>query len=756
MIVVAGGSPRPAGGRISASKSTPPHSRTGWASRMPDDEPRETSMNDESKALALERADVDTTELMKHAWVDRDLGWLAFNGRVLHEALDERTPLLERLKFLAIVTSNLDEFFMKRVGMLRGKALLTDRDHPLGCNADARERLVGIRSIVVKMLAEQAACYQQLLPELAGHGIVIATWDELSAAQRDEANAYFDTHVSPALTPLGFDPAHPFPFMSNLSTNWGFVIRGDESIETRMVRVKIPPELPAWLNLTSDTPARERRFIALEQVIYHNASKLLPGMTIVSGTLFRILRNAEVERLEEEQGESLRDVVTDAVRLRRFEPVVRVDFGPRFDAGVRVALMKRFGLTDVDVYELPGMLDYPDLLQIASLEIAALRDPVWTPLPIPRLSEPNPDVFAAIDAADLLVHHPYESFEASVEHFIHQAASDPRTLAIKMTVYRVGDDTPFVRSLVSTAEAGKQVACVIELTARFDEARNLHWAQQLERAGAHVTYGILGLKTHTKIALVVQQRGTELRCYAHIGTGNYHVKTARLYADVGLLTADRAITADVVNLFHYLTGHSKGPRFEKLLVAPMNMRQRFLEMIEREAAHCEAGREGRIIAKVNQVDDVEIVSALVAASRAGVQIDLIVRGFCCLRAGVAGWTDNVRVRSIIGRFLEHSRIFYFGNGEADPMAGEFYIGSADWMVRNLSHRVEAATPIEDRRLRERLWEILQACLQDRRHAWIMQADGSYRQAQPDDREGPSSVGTHAWLMELNHRRAANA
>lgn len=711
-------------------------------------------MKDESGIAVLGPATVDRDELLERAWLDRDVGWLAFNSRVLHEALDKRTPLLERLKFLAIVTSNLDEFFMKRVGMLRGKALVADGEDPLAHNGDARKRWLEVRSIVVSMLAEQAACYQKLLPELVRHGIVVASWDQLSTAQHDEASAYFDTHVSPALTPLGFDPAHPFPFMSNLSTNWVFVIRGDDSIETRMVRVKIPPELPAWLNIKTDTRSGERRFIALEEVIYYNAYKLLPGMTIVSGTLFRILRNAEVE-LEDEEGESLRDIVTDAVQQRRFEPVVRVDFGPKCDAVVRSALMERFNLTDADVFELPGMLDYPDLFQIASLDLPALRDPIWTPQPIARLSEPDPDVFAAIDAGDLLVHHPYESFDSSVERFIDQAANDPRTLAIKMTVYRVGDDTPFVRSLVRTAEAGKQVACVIELTARFDEARNLHWAQQLEKAGAHVTYGVVGLKTHTKIALVVQQRGSGLRCYAHIGTGNYHVKTARLYTDVGLLTADPAITADVVNLFHYLTGHSKGPRFQKLLVAPMNMRQRYLEMIQREAMYAAEGRGGRIIAKLNQVDDLEIISALVAASRAGVQIDLIVRGFCCVRPGVPGWTENIRVRSIIGRFLEHSRIFYFANGERDPLAGEFYLGSADWMFRNLSQRVEAATPVQERPLRERLWEILQTGLEDRRQAWIMQPDGRYRQEQPTDCEGAAAAGTHTWLMELTRRRAAS-
>ena len=583
---------------------------------------------------------------------------------------------------------------------------------------------------------------------------MFAAWADLTAAQRDVALAYFDSNVSPALTPLGFDPAHPFPFMSNLSTNWVFVLRGDESSESTMVRVKIPSELPAWVSLRADVAPGERRFLALEELILHSTDQLLPGMTVVSGTLFRILRNAEVD-LEEDEGESLREVVTDAVQQRRFEPVVRVDFGPNADPAVRRALMERFELTDVDVFEPPAMLDYPDLFQIAGLEVPALRDPPWTPQPIARLTDPDPDIFAAIDAGDILFHHPYESFDASVERFISQAAHDPQTLAIKMTVYRVGDDTPFVRSLMKTAEAGKQVACVIELTARFDEARNLHWAQQLEKVGAHVTYGVVGLKTHTKIALVVQKQTSGLHCYAHIGTGNYHVKTARLYADVGLLTADPDITHDVVNLFHYLTGHSKGPLFKKLLVAPMNMRQRFLELIRREAAHAEAGRRGRIIAKLNQVDDLEIIMALVAASRAGVEIDLVIRGFCCLRAGVPGWTENVRVRSIIGRFLEHSRIFYFANGSEDPLAGEFYIGSADWMYRNLSQRVEATTPIEDRSLRERLWEILKACLDDQRQAWIMQSDGTYRKVQPPaEGDGAAALGTHAFLMDVTRHRVA--
>ncbi|NMQ20551.1 polyphosphate kinase 1 [Candidatus Competibacter phosphatis] len=691
--------------------------------------------------------------LLAHAWVDRDLSWLEFNRRVLHEALDERTPLLERLKFLAIFTSNLDEFYMKRVGLLRGVAEVESEDDPVARTGSARDRLAQIRKSVLDLLVEQARCYQALLPKLACHGILLAAWDELTEAQRDEASHFFDRNVSPALTPLGLDPAHPFPFMSNLSTNWGFILRNPESEEYVPVRVKIPTMLPSWIPLKADAAPGERRFLRLEDLIRHSADKLFPGMEFIDASLFRILRNAEIELDEEE--ESLREAVTEALRQRRFEPVVRMDLAPDVNPALRQGLMERFELTEDDVYELPGLLDYTGLFQIAGLDVPSLRDPHWTPLPPPRLPDADTDIFAAIQAGDLLLHHPYDSFDLSVENFISDAAIDPQTVAIKMTVYRVGDDTPFVRSLIRAAEAGKQVACAIELKARFDEARNLLWAQELQKAGAHVTYGVMGLKTHTKVALVVRKEGHDLRCYAHVGTGNYHVKTARLYTDVGLLTCNPAITMDVVNLFHYLTGCSRAPRFEKLLVAPINMRQRFLQNIEREIEHHQAGRPARIVAKMNQVEDLVLARALSAASQAGVPVDLIVRGFCCLAPGVPGWTENVRVRSIIGRFLEHSRIFHFANGQEDPLAGEFYIGSADWMFRNLSRRVEAAAPVEDRAARERLWEILDICLQDRRQAWSMQPDGSYVRSQStEEGTGPAVLGTHAWLMDLTRRRAA--
>ena len=691
--------------------------------------------------------------MLAHAWIDRDLSWLEFNRRVLHEAQDERTPLLERLKFLAIVASNLDEFFMKRVGLLRGAARVEAEADPVTRQGDTRDRLKVIRTTVLGMLADQARYYNMLLPPLAEHGIVLAGWDQLSAAQKEEATHYFSRNVSPSLTPLGLDSTHPFPFMSNLSTNWGFILRDPDTTEIVPVRVKIPTMLPPWIPLTADVGPGERKFVRLEELIRHNAQRLFPGMEIVDASLFRILRNAEVE-LDEEDNDSLREAITEALRQRRFEPVVRVDFAPGPNPAVRQVLVERFELTDAELYEVPGLLDYTSLFQIASLNLPALRDPHWTPMPPLRLPDGHVDVFEAIRAGDLLLHHPYDSFDLSVEHFISEAAADPQTVAIKMTVYRVGDDTPFVRSLIRAAEAGKQVACVIELKARFDEARNLHWAQELEKVGAHVTYGVLGLKTHTKVALVVRQEGHELRCYAHIATGNYHVKTAKLYTDVGLLTCDPVLTEDVVNLFHHLTGRSRAPNFRKLLVAPINMRQRFLQLIEREIEHHRSGRPARIIAKMNQVEDLEMARALSTASQAGVPVDLIVRGFCCLAPGVPGWTEKVRVRSIIGRFLEHSRIIHFTNGQQDPLAGEFFIGSADWMSRNLSRRVEAATPVEDRASRERLWEILDICLQDQRQAWEMQSDGTYIRLQPPQgATGPAAAGTHDWLMELNRRRA---
>ena len=683
-----------------------------------------------------------TAELTRHAWLDRDLSWLEFNRRVLSEALDERNPLLERVKFLAIFSSNLDEFFMKRMAVIRPL--------PEDTSVAAEERrdvIARRRQTITSMLAQLAACYTDvILPQLAGHGIQLVDWNDLTDAQRDETSAIFAQQISPVLTPLSLDSAHPFPYVSNLSTSWAFSLEDPVSGEEVLVRVKVPRELPQWMRLRAGVESPTRRYVALDQVIAANADRLFPGMVTLSASLFRVCRDAEVEFDEDDNLVSKRALVEREILQRRFEPVVRLEVQPDADPAMVAELMQRFALAAEDVYEISALLDYTTLFEIAGLEIDELRYPRWTPLPPVGLEAVDGDIFSAIRAADLLLHHPYDSFNASVERFIREAADDPQTVSIKMTVYRVGDDTPFVQSLIRAAEAGKQVACVIELNARFDEERNLHWSRELEEVGAHVMFGVTGLKTHSKAALVVRKEDNGMRCYAHIATGNYHTRTARLYEDVGLLTTDPAITNDVVTLFHFLTGRSRTPSFGTLLVAPLQMRTRFNELIEREIENHNAGRPARIVCKMNQLEDVDVCLLLTKASQAGVPVDLIIRGLCCLAPGVPGWTENLRIRSIVGRFLEHSRIFHFAAGSADPLEGEFLIGSADWMHRNLSERVEAAVPIAGRRLRARLWEILDVCLADRRHAWEMQADGSYVQLSPEPGRTAGSEGTQETLM----------
>jgi polyphosphate kinase len=679
---------------------------------------------------------------LQDAWLDRDLSWLEFNRRVLHEALDDRNRLLERVKFLAIFSANLDEFFMKRIALIRPSG----SESGVGAQ-EARDRLLPKREVIVSMLEQQAFCFTKILrPQLAEHGVHLVGWDDLDEAQREEVSAVFDRSISPVLTPLSLDAAHPFPFVSNLSTSWAFRLEDPTSAESVLVRLKVPREVPQWLRVRSGVPAGERVFVGLAQVIEANASKLFPGMKVTSASLFRVCRDAEVE--VDDDGESKRALVEQELRQRRFEPVVRLEIQPNADRAMVAELEDRFLLTADDVYEMTALLDYTTLFEIAGLDIEPLRDRPWTPLPPTGLEASDGDIFAAIRSGDILLHQPYDSFYAGVERFIREAADDPQTVSIKMTVYRVGDDTPFVQSLIRAAESGKQVACVIELNARFDEARNLHWSRELEKVGAHVVFGVTGLKTHSKTALVVRQEENGIRCYAHIATGNYHTRTARLYEDVGLLTADPAVTGDVVTLFHFLTGRSRTPSFTNLLVAPIHMRSEFTRLIEREIENHEQGRPARIVCKMNQLEDPEICSLLSRASNAGVPVDLVVRGLCCLAPGVPGLTENVRIRSIVGRFLEHSRIFHFAAGSEDPLDGDFLIGSADWMRRNLSERVEAAVPIVERRLRARLWEILTVCLRDRRNAWELQPDGSYVQLRPDPGDQEGAVGTHETMMRL--------
>jgi polyphosphate kinase len=687
--------------------------------------------------------------MLREAWFDRDLSWLEFNRRVLAEAHDERVPLLERLKFLAIFTSNLDEFFMKRVGAMRTRAYASGN---LATIEEFNAHILRLREALYPMLLQRAECFNDLRRRLRPHGILLASWDDLTEAQRAEVDDYFERHVSPALTPLSLNPSQSFPFMSNLSTSWGFVLRDDESGDRVLVRVKVPTALPQWLPIRAEVESGRRCFISLQELVRRNAAKLFPGVEIEAVTLFRVSRNADIA-IEEDSDNSIKELVEEQVRQRRFQPVVRLEFAESPSPEIRDGLVGRFDLRESDVYELPDMLDYSGLHELASLPVPELRDSPWTSL-APLGIDADTDLFAAIRAGDVLVHHPYESFDASVERFIREAAEDTSTTTIKMTVYRLGDDTPFVRSLIKAAENGKQVACLVELKARFDEERNLHWAEQLQKAGDHVIYGVRGLKTHTKLALVVRREADGLRSYAHIGTGNYHVKTARMYTDFGLFTCDPVLTRDVVNLFHHLTGYSRTPRFEKLLVAPLNMRQRFIDLIGREASNARAGRPARIVVKINQLEDPPICEALCDASNAGVAIDVIARGFCCLRPGIPGLTENLRVRSIIGRFLEHGRVFHFANGQADPIDGDFFLGSADWMDRNLSRRVEAVAPVETRHLKERLWEVLQVQLADERNAWEMQSDGTYVQRRPVSRATKvAREGSHFTMMKRTRQRA---
>jgi polyphosphate kinase len=691
------------------------------------------------------------------AFCDRDLSWLEFNRRVLHEALDDRTPLLERVKFLAIFSSNLDEFFMKRAEVLKCR---TAEGVKLIAKVPGTSNgpLLRVRQAVLSMLEAQARVWRETIrPELTRNGIHPLAWANLTETQQQAGRQYFQKTVYPVLTPLAVDPGHPFPFISNLSTSLGVLLQGSDGAEKLFARVKVPSTFPQWVRLPSaSNEGSVQAFVHLVELIRWNLEDLFVGMTVVDVLPFRVTRNAEVEPDDDDPNESLVELVQEELRQRRFEKVVRLEHAAGGNGSQLSLLRNKLGLEETDLYEAQGNLDYTDLFQITSLNRPELKDTPWQPVVPLEFGDEEADLFAIIRSRDVLVHHPYESFDATVANFIRNAARDPKVLAIKMTVYRVGADTPFLDALIEAAESGKQVACLVEVTARFDELQNLQMAEALEKAGVHVAYGLVGFKTHCKTILVVRKDVDGLRCYAHIGTGNYHVKTARLYTDLGLFTCDPALTNDVVNLFHHLTGRSPKREYAKLLVAPVNMCERFLALIEREIAHHEAGRPAQIIAKFNQLEDRQVCLALLKASQAGVPIDLIVRGFCILRPGIEGVSDNIRVVSVIGRFLEHSRIYYFRDGHEDPLDGAFFIGSADWMERNLFKRVEVVTPIEAKPLRESLWEILQIMLADQREAWDLQPDGIYKQRVPTEQSGVSSRGTHQTLMDLTLQRAGGA
>jgi polyphosphate kinase len=677
--------------------------------------------------------------------LNRELSWLNFNARVLHEALDSRTPLLERVKFLDIFHSNLDEFFMKRVGGLKRQVIagLASNQNELS----PRSQLARIRAAILPQIQTHAKCFKdEIRPALTAQNIHLVSWADLAPQELEQAKAFFARNLFPVLTPLAVDPGHPFPFISNLSVSIGLLLKHpDRPDEPLFARIKVPDVFPAWLRLNPTEAASPRiRMIHLHDIIRENLHSLFPGLEIFEHLFFRITRNADLER-DEEDAEDLLEMIAQELRERRFAQVVRLEHGPNPSHKILQFLCEELDLEEADIYELPLPLGEYQLKPLTSIERGDLKATPWVPVVPLSLSDDEKNFFSILREGDLLVHHPYESFKASVERFIRSAVEDPKVIAIKMTLYRTGEDSPFIPLLIRAAERGKQVVCLVELKARFDEERNILVARALEDAGVHVVYGIVGLKTHCKVALVVRTEPEGVRCYAHIGTGNYHMQTANLYTDLGFFTSKPDLTDDVVHLFHYLTGRSLYRHFRKLLVAPVDMKESFLRLIEREIHHFKSGKPAHIVGKMNSLEDKQICSALYAAAAAGVEIDLIVRGICCLCPPSEGpGFQKIRVRSIVGRFLEHSRLFYFRNAAAQPVDGEFFIGSADWMQRNLNSRVEAVVPIEDRPLREKCWDILTALLQDDRQAWVMDTEGQYSQRQPQNSEQP--LGTHALLM----------
>jgi polyphosphate kinase len=700
-------------------------------------------------------------------YINRELSTLDFNARVLAMAEDQELPLLERIKFLAIFSSAMDEFFQVRVAGLKDQqAAGLSGTSPDGLSVS--DQLAAIRTKVLVLSERRRVTFLgDVVPKLAAAGIRLVDWESLDDVDRAWIEKVFIDGIFPVLTPLAVDPGHPFPYISNLSLNLAVIVRDPMGGERRFARVKVPPVLPGLLALPDG-----RRFLALEQVIAAHLGALFPGMEIASHHPFRVTRNADLT-LEEEEADDLLEAVEMELRRRRFGRAVRLEVDESMTEEVRTLLARELDLQPEDVYEVGGPLDLTTLWVIYNLDRPELKEDPFVPVTPARLAggdgEPL-DIFRVIRQGDILVQHPYESFTESVEEFIVQASRDPKVLAIKQTLYRTSGDSAIVRALIRAAERGKQVAALVELKARGDEAANIGWAKALEEAGVHVVYGLVGLKTHSKTALVVRQEGDGIRRYCHIGTGNYNASTARMYEDIGILTASPELGADLTDLFNYLTGYSRRVDYRKLLVAPSTLRARMMELIEGEA---HLGSRGRIIWKLNNLVDVGIIDALYAASAAGVHIDLIVRAICGLRPGVPGLSENIRVRSIVGRWLEHSRIFFFGTGEGDgvgsrdglapPVAGEpagsdgaldagadpdgaaclYLVGSADMMERNLDRRVEAVVPVEAPDLRARLREILELDLADDTRAWELEADGTWRKV-------PTRVGIHAQhaLQEL--------
>ena len=683
----------------------------------------------------------DLARHRRDRYFNRELSWLQFNSRVLALASDIDLPLLERAKFLAISSSNLDEFFQVRVAGLKDQ-LYAGVDSTAVDGRTAADQLRDIRDSVLEVIRTQdRLLVDEVLPALEAAGVSVRSWSELGPDQQKELATVFEEHILPVLTPLAVDPGHPFPYISNLSLSLAVRVIDPESGEVRFARVKVPSNLGRFVPLGGS-----QTFVPLEQVIATHVHELFPGMDIDEVAAFRVTRNADLT-VEENEADDLLAAVEVELRRRRFGRAVRVEIAHTMDDELRDLLVRELDVDDDDVYETTSPLGLGALMELHDVDRADLKYPVWHGITPRRLVNDNgapADFFEAIRSRDILVHHPYASFRHTVEAFLRQAASDRRVVAIKMTLYRTSGDSSIIRYLIRAAESGKQVVVLIELKARFDEAANIEWAKALEEVGVHVVYGLVGLKTHTKTLLVVREDRDGLRRYCHIGTGNYNARTATIYEDVGLLTCDPSIGADLSQLFNYLTGFGRPVGYTKLVVAPEQMRPRMKQLILAEADH---GSTGRIIAKMNSLSDPEMIDALYAASQAGVQIDLIVRGICCLRPGVAGLSETIRVRSIVGRYLEHSRIYHFGNGDG-PGTPAYLIGSADLMTRNISRRVEALAPVESPELRARLDEVLDACLADDHLAWELASDGSWSTA-----TGSDGGETHIHLQEAATSRA---
>jgi polyphosphate kinase len=658
-------------------------------------------------------------------YCNRELSLLAFQERVLEEARDPATPLLERVKFLAIFGSNMDEFFMVRAAALRQQLADGGTDLSLDGRSTA-DQLQAIGREAARLTEQAYECWQHdILPALAGEGVHIADYGALTESERAPLDNFFRDAVFPVLTPLGYDPGRPFPHISSLSLNLAVVLQDRSGVE-RFARVKIPDTIEQLVPAPSERSAVVR-FVWLEQIILANLGALLPGTRIVDVYPFRVTRDAEVE-IQEIESDDLLETIEEAVWQRRFRHVVRLEITRELPPSILTILAKELDTSPDQAYRVQGPLGLNRLFQLAGIDLPRLKYKRFVPYsPVDLRPHAKEDIFALIRREDVLLHHPFESFQPVVD-FLHAAAVDPQVLAIKMTLYRVGRNSPIVDSLLTAVQEGKQVSVLVELKARFDEESNIEWTRALEREGIHVIYGLVGLKVHSKIALVVRREGAVLRKYVHLGTGNYNLVTARLYTDLSLLTCDERIGNDAVTLFNRLTGYSEDARYAELLVAPDGIRTELVRRIEREIANAERGERGHLIAKMNALEDPDMIRGLYRASAAGVQIDLVVRGICCLRPGIPGISEHIRVRSLLGRFLEHSRMYYFWNGGQEEML----VGSADWMTRNLSRRVEVLFPIQNQRLVKRLREVLEIYQTDNVSAREMQSDGSYVRRRPQD------------------------